>query len=143
MKKIAIVLLLVFKSIHGEDLKLNQNIIEKPTSQCENLIRIFSDLIGSEKGVRDGILNIAIADYSTKFDTSCLIKNGLLNVNENVVIYGITKGTFEYPGSEPDYLVVLQDYSDMVSSFIDFGLQKCIIDLKLINNFLYFFNRKT
>ena len=55
--------------------------------------------------------NVAVADYSDDLDVNCLIKNGLMKVSEKIVIFGVTKLMFEFAGTEPDYLVYVQDYS--------------------------------
>lgn len=58
-------------------------------------------------------MNVAVADNSRNLDTSCLIKNGIQSYSKDgIVIYGIANGAFTFPGTEPDYLVVFQDWND-------------------------------
>ncbi|KAL7011921.1 hypothetical protein ACKWTF_014516 [Chironomus riparius] len=115
MKEVLLLVALLVPQIRGDFYNLTTAKFEVLAVQCLKFGKFFGDVIGKGSGVRDGIVNVAVADYSDNLDVNCLIRNGLMKISEKVVIFGVTKLTFEFAGTEPDYLVYVQDYSENVS----------------------------
>lgn len=82
--------------------------------QCEKVVNFLKNVLTQNKVFRDETVNIAVADYSTQLDTSCMMGK-LQQQDDRIVFDRFTRIKYRYWTLEPDYLILIEDYTDNVS----------------------------
>lgn len=99
-------------SLKSKELIPTQSLIE--STQCEKVVDFLKNVLRQNKVFRDKTVNIAVADYSTQLDTSCMMGK-LQEQDDRIVIDRFTRIKYRYRTLEPDYLILIEDYTDNVS----------------------------
>jgi len=85
-------------------------------NQCEKVSNYLEKVIMSNKIIHNGVVNIAVADYSKELDTSCILRN-LQEKDYRVVINSFKQYGFRYRNLNPDYFILLEDFPENVRKF--------------------------
>lgn len=126
MKKVFLklcLLICVYSKLYSSDFQSNSFQILDPsqyfieTTQCEKVVNFLKNVIKLNKVFRDRTVNIAVADYSRQLDTNCILRK-LQEQDDRIVIDIFTRIKFRFWILEPDYLILIEDYTDNVSHFI-------------------------
>lgn len=105
------------KLISSHDpLNLKPSSILTLNNQCEKLSNYLEKVIMSNKIIHNGVVNIAVADYSMELDTSCILRN-LQEKDYRVVINSFKQYGFKYRNLNLDYFILLEDFAENVRKF--------------------------
>ncbi|CAG9803202.1 unnamed protein product [Chironomus riparius] len=96
-------------NVNSKELLPVQSIVE--ATQCEKMVNFLNNVFRHNNVFRYKTVNIAIADYSKQLDTSCLTRK-LQEQDDRIVIDRFTRIKFRYQTLDPDYFILIEDYTD-------------------------------
>jgi len=87
-------------------------------NQCIKVASFLKNVFASNNVTQDGIVNVAIADYSLEiWDTNCIIQK-LQDADDRIVFYGATDRRHIHSGITADYYVFFEEFSENVSTYL-------------------------
>ena len=110
-------LVLLYLKLSESVTKLDPVIEIVSHNQCIKIASFLKNVFANNNVTQNGIINVAIADYSLEMDTNCIIRE-LQDADYRVLIRGITgKGHMFLGTTLIDYFIFIEEFSKTVSKF--------------------------
>lgn len=102
-------LILIFRLFLSIKANLHPSSYETKQAQCEKLAETLTKVIASNPVIRNGTVNIVIADYSLQLNTNCILES-IVKSDDRVVVHSLTTNKNLVKGTDFDYFVLIDDF---------------------------------